>query len=125
MKYYRLNKKMLYKGDQPLHPGLTRVSSIRFLLFEIKRVLVYIIQQSFNLRICLFYIFSFKMHMPTKKYLRKKLKNVFNGSNCDQKSQRSGILTEPLNPRGYLLMELSLCQNLRFSNLYIFATQCR
>ena len=37
--------------------------------------------------------------MPTKKYLRKKLKNVFNGSNCDQKSQRSGILTEPLYPR--------------------------
>ena len=25
---------------------------------------------------------------------------MFNGSNCDQKSQLSGILTEPLNPRG-------------------------
>ena len=25
---------------------------------------------------------------------------MFNGSNCDRKSQRSGILTEPLNPRG-------------------------
>ena len=24
---------------------------------------------------------------------------MFNGSNCDQKSQLSGILTEPLNPR--------------------------
>ena len=72
MKYYRLNKEILYKGDQLLHPGLTRVSSIRFLLFEIKRVLVYIIQQSFLLRICLFYTFSFKMHMPTKKYCRKK-----------------------------------------------------
>ena len=24
---------------------------------------------------------------------------MFNGSNCDPKSQRSGILTEPLNPR--------------------------
>ena len=23
-----------------------------------------------------------------------------NGSNCDRKSQLSGILTEPLNPRG-------------------------
>ena len=25
---------------------------------------------------------------------------MFNGSNCDRKSQLSGILTEPLNPRG-------------------------
>ena len=24
---------------------------------------------------------------------------MFNGSNCDRKSQLSGILTEPLNPR--------------------------
>ncbi len=24
---------------------------------------------------------------------------MFNGTNCDQKSQLSGILTEPLNPR--------------------------
>ena len=27
---------------------------------------------------------------------------MFNGSNCDQKSQLSGILTEPLNPREVL-----------------------
>ena len=26
---------------------------------------------------------------------------MFNGSNCDRKSQLSGILTEPLNPRVY------------------------
>ena len=45
------------------------------------------------------------MHMPTKKYLRRKAKKlclmgqiVFNGSNCDRKSQLSGILTEPVNP---------------------------
>ena len=25
---------------------------------------------------------------------------MFNGSNCDRKLQLSGILTEPLNPRG-------------------------
>ena len=25
---------------------------------------------------------------------------MFNGSNCDRKSQLSGTLTEPLNPRG-------------------------
>ena len=69
------------------HTGLTRVSSIRFLLFEIKRVLV------FNS-----IIISFKIHMPTKKY-KKVLQIMFNGSNCDQKSQLSRILTEPLNPR--------------------------
>ena len=27
---------------------------------------------------------------------------MFNGSNCDRKSQLSGILAEPLNPRGLL-----------------------
>ena len=27
---------------------------------------------------------------------------MFNGSNCDRKSQLSGILTEPLNSRGVL-----------------------
>ena len=37
------------------------------------------------------------MHMPTKKYLRK---IMFNGSNCDRKSQLTEILTEPLNPCG-------------------------
>ena len=40
------------------------------------------------------------MYMPTKKYLIKKAEQImFNGSNCDRKSQLSGILTEPLNPR--------------------------
>ena len=29
---------------------------------------------------------------------------MFNESNCDRKSQVSGILTEPLNPRGLLLI---------------------
>ena len=41
------------------------------------------------------------MHLPTKKYFTKKAKqNMFNGSKYDLKSQLSGILTEPLNPRG-------------------------
>ena len=31
--------------------------------------------------------------MPAKKYFRKQAKK------CDRKSQLSGILTEPLNPR--------------------------
>ena len=28
---------------------------------------------------------------------------MFNGSNCDRKSQLSEILTEPLNPRNHLI----------------------
>ena len=39
-------------------------------------VLWSIIQQSFTLRIFLFYAFSFEMHMPTKKYQRKKAKKL-------------------------------------------------
>ena len=60
------------------HPRQTRVRDIRFLLFQINRVLVYIyiIKQSFNLRICLFYTFSFKMYIPTKKHSRKKAKKL-------------------------------------------------
>jgi len=27
---------------------------------------------------------------------------MFNGSNCDRKSQLSGVLTEPLNPRVFI-----------------------
>ena len=36
-----------------------------------------------------------------KVFKKKCLKVMFNGSNCDQKSQLSEILTEPLNPRDY------------------------
>ena len=35
---------------------------------------------------------------------------MFNRSNCDQKSQLSGILTEPLNPRDKVL-KFILCKN--------------
>ena len=31
---------------------------------------------------------------------------MYNGSNCDRKSQLSEILTEPLNPRGHLVFDL-------------------
>jgi len=34
-----------------------------------------------------------------KKYFKKGLQIMFNGSNCDRKLQLSRILTEPLNPR--------------------------
>ena len=50
------------------------------------------IQQSLNSQICLFIIFLFKMYIPTKKYLKKGLKIMHNGSNCDRKSQLSDIL---------------------------------
>ena len=48
------------------------------------------------------YTFSFKMYMPTKKSLKKYENHyeiMYKGSNCDQKSQLSEILTEPLNRR--------------------------
>ena len=31
---------------------------------------------------------------------------MFNGSNCDRKSQFSEILTEPLNPREFMIEEM-------------------
>ena len=37
--------------------------------------------------------------MATKKYLKKGYKIMYEGSNCDRKSQLSEILTEPFNPR--------------------------
>ena len=40
------------------------------------------------------------MYTPTKNYFRKKgYKIMYKGLNCDQKSQLSNLLTEPLNPR--------------------------
>ena len=40
------------------------------------------------------------MQYANKKVFKKKgLQIMFNGSNCDRKSQLSGILREPLNPR--------------------------
>ena len=53
-----------------VHPGLIRVRSIRFILFEIQRVLVY--NLTINLQIC-----ALKRYMPTKKYWRKKAKQLY------------------------------------------------
>jgi len=58
-----------------IHPGLTRVRSIRFLLFEIKRMLVYN-STSFDLTDLFISTFSLKMHMPTKKYPKQKAKKL-------------------------------------------------
>jgi len=53
-----------------------------------------IIQQSFNIK---------EMHMPTKRFKAKMQKNcLFHGSHYDRKSQLSGVLTQPLNPRDTL-----------------------
>ena len=71
------------------HTGLARVSSIRFLLFEIKRVLV------FNSIIIYFtdlFIFNQNAYANKKVFSKKGQQIMFNGSNCDQKSQLSGIL---------------------------------
>ena len=54
--------------------GRTRVRGIRFFYLK-SNVFWSIFQQSFNLRFCWFYTFSFKMYMPTEKYFGKELKN--------------------------------------------------
>ena len=83
------------------HPGLSRVRRVRFLLFKVICVLVYNIYiiQCINLRICLFSTLNTKVYVCKKLYPKKGKKNMYKGSNCDWKSQLSGILTEPLNPR--------------------------
>ena len=58
------------------------------------------IQQSLNLRICLFYTFHSKRISRQKSISEKRLKKFKRGLNCDRKSQLSEILTKPLNPRG-------------------------
>ena len=81
--------------DTP-HPELARVRSIWFLLFEIKRVLVY---NSVIFKLTDLFIL-YRKFCTEKKYLRKKAKKLmYKGLNCDRKSQLSEILTEPLNPR--------------------------
>ena len=50
------------------------------------------IQQSLNSQICLFIIFFIQNVYTDKKVLKKGLKIMHNGSNCDRKSQLSDIL---------------------------------
>ena len=55
---------------------------------------------------------------------------MFNGSNCDRKSQLSGILTEPLNPRDIyrvidnLFVSLFVCPIIAQEPQKRFATNC-
>ena len=73
--------------------------SIRFLLFEIKRVFVYN-STIFKLTdLFLLYFFIQNVYADKKEFEKKRPTIMYNGSNCDQKSQLSEILTEPLNPR--------------------------
>ena len=65
------DKKLWFSLIVYLHPGLTRVSSILFLLFEIKRVLVY--NSTIIYFTDLFILYFFIQNAYTnKKYLRKK-----------------------------------------------------
>ena len=62
---------MIHRHTWTPHPGLTRVEA--FGVIYLKSNLFWsVLQQSLNLRICLFYTFSFKTHMPPKKYLSRK-----------------------------------------------------
>ena len=86
---------MLAMAGQTVHPGLTRVSNIRFLLFKIKRVLVYNSTIFYFTDLFILYIFIQNAYAGKKVKKEKGLQIMFNRSNC----QISGILTEPLNPR--------------------------
>ena len=55
------------------HPELTREREAFGFFYLKSNVFSTITQQSLDLQICLFHTFSFKMYMPTKKYLRKKV----------------------------------------------------
>ena len=81
------------------HPELTRERSIRFLIFEIKRVLVYNPTLFKLTDLFIFYFFVQNVYANKKLYQKKGYKIIYKGSNCDQKSQLSEILPEPLNPR--------------------------
>ena len=46
---------------------------------------------------------------------------MFNGSNCDRKSQLSEILTEPLNPRDiYIYIYKNICVYIYYKCMYIY-----
>ena len=63
-------------------------------------VFLSIIQLSLNLRICLFYTFSFKTYMLTKKYLWKKAKNFcIRGKIVIESRIFLKYWQKPLNPR--------------------------
>ena len=58
------------------HAGLTRVSSIRFLLFEIKRILVFNSIIIYFTDLFILYVFIQNAYAGKKKYFRKKAKKL-------------------------------------------------
>ena len=64
-------------------------------------------------------LFHSKCIFRQKSISEKRLKNMFNGSNCDRKSQLSGVLTEPLNPRDVIwLVPLTECVCSKVNSAY-------
>ena len=49
-------------------------------------------------------LFIPNVYANKKLFKKKRYKIMYKGSNCDQKSQLSEILTEPLNPRDQLIL---------------------
>jgi len=47
------------------------------------------------------YFFIQNVYANKKLFQKKGYKVMYKGSNCDQKSQHSEILTEPLKPHGF------------------------
>ena len=62
------------------HTGLTRVSSIRFLLFEIKRILVFNSIIIYFTDLFMFYIFIQNAYANKKVFNKKGYQIMFNGS---------------------------------------------
>ena len=56
------------------------------------------------------YFFIQNIYAYKKVFKKKGYTIMYNGSNCDRKSQLSEILTEPLNPRD-ARFQLFMCMN--------------
>ena len=83
-------------------PDLPEWAAIGFFYLKSKRVLVFNSIIIYFTDLFSLYIFIQNAY-ANKKVFEKKANKLFlimfNGSNCDRKSQLSGILTVPLNPR--------------------------
>ena len=79
------------------------MSSIWFILFTI-------IQHHLLYGFVYLNFFIQNAYADKNVFKKKGLQIMFNGSSWDRKSQLSGILPEPLNPRGPLPCELKYCE---------------
>jgi len=97
------------------HLELTRERSIRFLLFENKRVFVY---NSTVLRLTdlfILYFFILNVYADKKVFKIKGYKIIKKESYCDRKSKFSEILTEPLNLRAAVICCFVTKETVKFS----------